>query len=323
MNLSEIKSKLHISKNRKLIVAAAAVVIAVVAIAFAIFAGNGGAEETYTTAKAEAVTMEQTLTAAGEIKAAASEDIEFSTSKTFRGMCVEEGDAVAEGQHLIKYSNGTYTDAPAAGIITKISAPDTGDAADDDNYLTIAYTDNMVLQISVPEDDISKVKKGDEAEIIVNADTSKTYTGKISSVKAMSSDLLSSAEESEETDETEGSSADADSAGNNERSYRQEASSTATYYTVKILVANDDTLKPGMSANCTITVSSRKSVLAVPVEAVRFDGEEQAYVNLAEGNEVTKKKVTTGESDAFYVEITEGLTSGDMVQIQKQEQTEK
>lgn len=116
-----------LSKYKKLLIAA--VVAAVVIMALLIARLPDSETVTYTEAKAGAVTMEQTLTAAGEIKAASSEEIEFSASKYFSGMCVEEGDAVREGQHLISYTDGTYTDAPDDGVVSSIDAPETGTAA--------------------------------------------------------------------------------------------------------------------------------------------------------------------------------------------------
>ena len=82
-----------------------------------------------------------------------------------------------------------------------------------------------------------------------------------------------------------------------------------------IELENDGTVKPGMSAGCTVTVSSRKDVLAVPIEAVYFDGS-QAYVNLISSDGVVKTNIETGQSDANYVEITDGLQKGDTVQIE-------
>ena len=246
-------------------------------------------------------------------------------------MCVEEGDAVREGQHLISYSDGTYTDAPDDGVVSSIDAPETGSVADDDNTVILDCTDQMVLEISVPEDEIGKVSKGDEAKVTVNADTGKAFNGTISSVKAMSASQMAQLEETDseaEEDDTDSAStsADADAAASGASgqtvgqgfggSTNGSSSSSTAYYTVDMTLTNDGTLKPGMSGNCTITISSRKSVLAVPIEAVQFDENDEAYVNLVNGSSVTKTSVTTGESDANYVEITDGLSNGDTVQIE-------
>ncbi|MBQ9061085.1 MAG: efflux RND transporter periplasmic adaptor subunit [Firmicutes bacterium] len=276
---------------------------------------------TYSDAKAGAQTIEQTLTAAGQVVAAETEEIEFSTSKTFSGMCVEEGDAVRKGQHLISYSDGTYTDAPDDGIVTAIDAPQTGSAAEEDQAITLACTDQLALEISVPEDEISKLAKGDEAKITVNADTSKTFNGTVASIRAISEDLMeddegSEEDESEETAKGGGASGIGSGASQaNQSSGGSMNSGGSTTYQAVLTLTNDGSLKPGMSASCTVTISHR-SVLAVPIEAVGFDENDQAYVELISGSSVTKTPVTTGESDANYVEITEGLSEGDQVRIQ-------
>ena len=313
--------KTNLSKHRKILIVAAVLAAAVIALVIARLPDSETV--TYQEAKAGAVTMEQTLTAAGEIKAASTEDIEFSTSKYFAGMCVEEGDAVREGQHLISYTDGTYTDAPDNGVVSAISAPETGSVADDDDAVTLAYTDELVLEISVPEDEISKVSKGDEAKVTVNADTSKTFNGTISSVKAMSSDLLSSVSSDDDADDdTENEEVSSGASGSETQGFggsmggSSSSGSSTAYYTVDITLINDGTLKTGMSGNCTITISSRKSVLAVPIEAVYFDDDDTAYVEVVDGSSVTKTAVTTGESDANYVEITDGLSDGDTVRIE-------
>ncbi|MBQ9015896.1 MAG: HlyD family efflux transporter periplasmic adaptor subunit [Firmicutes bacterium] len=295
---------------KKRIIAASAVAAAV-AVALAFTHLPRAEAVTYTDAEASAYTMEQTLTAAGQIRAASTEEIAFSTSKTFAGMCVEEGDAVRQGQHLISYSDGTYEDAPANGVISDIDAPQTGSVAEEDNTLTLSETDELILEISVPEDEIGKLAKGDEAKITVNADSSKTFNGTITSIKALSADLLDEAEtDSTEDGEASGAGGESSASGG----FDDSGGSTA-YYAASLELINDGTLKPGMSASCTVTISHR-SVLAVPIEAVQFDEDDAPYVETVSGSGVEKTSVTIGESDANYVEITEGLSEGDQVRIE-------
>ena len=299
---------------RKVILAAAIMAVAAAA-SFGIAHLPRAEAVTYTDAKAGTQTIEQTLTAAGQIKAAETEEIEFSDSKTFSGMCVEDGDSVREGQHLISYSDGTYTDAPEDGIVTAIDPPQTGSVADDGQTLTLACTDQLALEISVPEDEISKLAEGDEAKIAVNADTGKTFNGTVTSIRAISEDLMESADQE---DETEGASepggSGASEPGGSGASAEEQSSGGSTTYQAVLTLTNDGSLKPGMSASCTVTISHR-SVLAVPVEAVQFDENDQPYVELVSGSSVTESPVGTGESDASYVEITEGLSEGDQVRI--------
>ncbi len=329
--LKDVKAKdiITILAKKKRIVVCAAACLALIVAAFGIPAISESESVIYEQVQAQKVKMEQTITAAGEVVAGSSEEIAFDTSSAYCGMCVEAGDSVRKGQHLISYSDGTYTDAPDNGVVTAINAPEAGDTADSDNMVSIDYTDTLILEISVPESEISKVSKGDAAKITVNADTSKTFNGTITSVKAITSDLLSSSTQTEsdsssETGSIESSENSAD-AETPQKSSQQtgmqtgagsSAAGITSNYSVSVKLINDGSLRLGMSANCTITVASRSNVLAVPVEAVLFDEDGKAYVNVCDGNELTKTFVTTGESDAQYVEITEGLSEDDTVQVE-------
>ena len=80
---------------------------------------------------------------------------------------------------------------------------------------------------------------------------------------------------------------------------------------------NDGAILQGMSAICTITISEKKGVTAVPIESVMFDGEGKAYVAVVDGDETKQVYVTTGDSDADYVEITSGLEGSETVRIER------
>lgn len=74
------------------------------------------------------------------------------------------------------------------------------------------------------------------------------------------------------------------------------------------------TLKQGLSASVTITIQEKKNVLVVPIRAVTTAGG-KSTVQVIE-NSVTKTvDVTTGLSDASNIEITSGLTAGQIVVV--------
>ena len=351
---------MKINFTRKKVIAGASILAAVILTVVILISQTGKDEDTteYENQKVSTVNMEQTLTAAGEVAAAETEDIEFSTSKTFKTMCVEENETVVKGQHMIMYSNGTYEDAPADGVVTSIKAPETGSVADSSNVLTFGKTGNLSLDITVPEDEISEISKGDKATIVVNSDTSKTFYGTITGKKAMSTTLIS--EKTSSSTDNSGTSSDSDSSGDSSSSSSGSSGSTSSgssgstssgssgstssgssgssssgssssggsdpfgsesstaYYTVSMNFKNDGTIETGMSASCTITISDRSNVLAVPVEAIYYDKNNKPYVKIADGSSVEKRSVEIGESDANNVEITKGLKKGDIIQVPKQ-----
>ena len=159
------------------------------------------------------------------------------------------------------------------------------------------------LDITVPESEINQLSKGGTATIIINADTSKTYEGTIVSTRAISTTLLSS---------DSGSTSSTGSSGGNSN-----VKNAASYYSVSLEFENDGSIRRGMSAVCTVVLSHKEDVMAVPVEAVQYDGD-QAYVLVVSGDETEKKNVTIGISDADHVEITEGLDGDETVRIERQ-----
>lgn len=284
---------------------------------------DSAAQVSYENVAVSSRTIDRTLTGAGEITYADTETVSFSTSKTFTALCVETQDAVSEGQKLAKYSDGSYLTADCDGVVSAISAPATGTVATSSNSITVCPTDSVVLDITVPQDEVSLVAKGDEADIIVNADTGTAYAGAITYIggAAQSSLGSSSTEDSSSSDSTEASSGDSagsstpEASGGNSSSDSSGSDSTS-YFEVIITVANDGKLKLGMSASCTIMLESKADVIAVPIAAVFFDGDSR-YVNVVGSDgSVTKTTVETGISDANYVEVTAGLNGNETVQVE-------
>ncbi len=280
---------------------------------------------TYETVTVTTTTIDKTLTAAGEITYGDTETVSFSTSKTFQATCVERNDAVAAGQKLAKYSNGTYLTADCNGVIAEINAPETGTTATSSHYITIYPTDEVILDITVPQDEINLVAKGNEVEIVVNAATNTVYEGMITRLSGAASGSLSSDAAAETTENSAADGEAAASAEGGAGTSGEGSGSTGTstdsggtaYFEVVIGVANDGNLKLGMSANCTIMLESKEDVIAVPVEAVYFNAADRYVYLVGEDGSVTKQTVETGISDAHYVEITAGLSGDETVRVEK------
>lgn len=76
-----------------------------------------------------------------------------------------------------------------------------------------------------------------------------------------------------------------------------------------------DGVRPGISANVTVTVDSVKGCVAVPVSAVFVDSADRiVYVRNTEG-EWEPRKVKVGLSDAGWSQIKEGVAVGDVVSL--------
>lgn len=89
-------------------------------------------------------------------------------------------------------------------------------------------------------------------------------------------------------------------------------------YKIKLQFTTDDErIRPGMTANITISTDQRNGVLAVsPKALVRKNG--KAYVMVQSGKEVKEQEVVTGAvSFDGMIEIVSGLRDGDTIVIKK------
>lgn len=83
-----------------------------------------------------------------------------------------------------------------------------------------------------------------------------------------------------------------------------------TYYRVNVYFGeNGKKVRPGMSADLEILISSKDDVLKIPEIAVYEKGGKK-FVKLFEDGSVSEQEVETGISDGEFVEITEGLSEG-------------
>ena len=86
-------------------------------------------------------------------------------------------------------------------------------------------------------------------------------------------------------------------------------------FPTQVSFAAGDGVRPGISANVTVTVDSVKGCVAVPVSAVFVDGADRlVYVRGADG-EWEARKVKVGLSDAGWSQVKEGVEAGAAVSL--------
>lgn len=223
--------------------------------------------------------IKKTLTNSGEIKSENTEKLSLSTSYYFETMCVEEDDIVKEGENILKYTNGTYLTAPYDLVISSISVPETSTKATSSNYIEVQDLKNLVISMQVNESEIANISLDQNVEISLTADTSKTYTGKITKIDGIGT-----------------------------------YSSSGTTFPVEVSLENDGNIKIGMSVSCTINIEELKDVLAVPINGVQINGNKK-YVLVVENGETKEVDIETGLSNDEYVEVKSGLTGGETIQV--------
>ena len=224
-------------------------------------------------------TIQKTLTSSGEIKSSNTEKLEISTTYTFETMCVEADDTVKEGENLLKYTNGTYLTAPYDLVVSSYSVPETKNKATSSNYIEVQNLKELIIELSINENEISNIHLDQEVEITLTADANKTYTGKITKIDPIGS-----------------------------------YASSGTTFPVQVSLENDGNIKIGMSVSCTIYIEELTDVLAVPINGVQINGDRR-YVIVVENGETKEVDITTGVSNDEYVQVLSGLSGGETIQV--------
>ncbi|ATY09240.1 RND transporter [Amycolatopsis sp. AA4] len=145
-------------------------------------------------------------------------------------------------------------------------------------FIDITDMGSLVVNTSVAEIDVSKVKTGQKATVTLNATPDQPLQATVSSI-----DLTPT------------------------------TSSNVVSYGAKLALTNPPTgLRPGQSASVVITVAEADGVLSVPAAAVRTSGTTNVVTVEQNGQQVSRQ-VEVGVRGESTVEIKSGLNEGDSV----------
>lgn len=172
----------------------------------------------------------------------------------------------------------TILRAPVSGVITARNY-DRGDMFSMGNPIYVVEQITPVkLLVGITEADYTKIKKGDEVSITVDALPGRTFTGKVN------------------------------------RLYPTMDASSHTF-TTEIIVANGDrALRPGMYAKVSILFGVNHSVVISDDAFVKMQGtgSKAAYILQSDGT-VKMSVVKLGRHFDSYYEVLEGIEDGDVV----------
>jgi macrolide-specific efflux system membrane fusion protein len=168
--------------------------------------------------------------------------------------------------------------APADGIVTVINVTVGADAPTADAIDLAATT--FQVTANVVESDVSTLQVGQAATVTVAA-IDADLTGTVSSIAPVAESSTSGG--------------------------------VVSYAAVVALDAPPATLKPGMTADVTITTASATGVLAVPAAAIRGTSDDYTVLVMNATGTPTARPVTVGLMTSSLVEIKSGLNEGDVV----------
>ncbi|MBI1829940.1 MAG: efflux RND transporter periplasmic adaptor subunit [Planctomycetes bacterium] len=149
--------------------------------------------------------------------------------------------------------------------------------------MVIADLSKMAVQTRIHESMIAKVRVGQKAAIRVDAFPGKAYTGAVAEIATVPDDFPPGSPDY-----------------------------VKVYRVLVTIDGENKTLKPGMSAETSISVGEAANALRLPASAV-LGTAKQRYCYVVVKNELHVRKVTIGLSDGKLVEIRTGLSEIDLV----------
>ncbi|WP_240371549.1 efflux RND transporter periplasmic adaptor subunit [Anoxybacteroides rupiense] len=265
-------------------------IVAIVVIGGGVWIWSMGKKDTVVaqtpTASVQKGKLEVKVSGNGTIQPVTSEDLKAKANKEVDEVLVSEGEKVTEGQELITFTDGSDPiTAPAAGTVTSVAVEPGQRVTIGQVVAHLTNYDDLQVTVQIDELDILKIKAGQTASVKINAFPNTTYSGKVTSIA------------------NEGT-----------------VSNGVSTFDVTVHLDKSTNVKVGMTAEASILVESKDNVLYVPIEAVNtINGQKFVVVtdpSSSENGEATRRQIIkTGINNEDYVEITEGLEEGEIVQL--------
>ncbi len=178
--------------------------------------------------------------------------------------------------------NNAFIKSPINGVITAVNV-NPGELASPGSptpVVTVVSLDKVVVKATVTEEQINKLKQGQEVPVLVGAVSAGPLKGIISNI-ALAADPNSKA------------------------------------YPIKVQLDNpEQLLKPGMFAEVQLKSNQQETLLAPRQAVVKTSGADKVWV-VADGK-AASREVTAGSSDGEKIQITGGLTEGEQIVISGQ-----
>lgn len=166
------------------------------------------------------------------------------------------------------------------GVITSLNVTEGGMVSAGMAVCEIADMSKMKIKIKIDEYDILGVEEGKDISIYIDS-IEKTYEGKISKI-----------------------------------SKKATTANGVSYFESEVEFVADESVRMGMTVEVKLISNEAYGVPSITMDALRYEKDNTAYVYVrnAEGESV-KKPVTVGITDGNYVEIKEGLATGDVILV--------
>jgi macrolide-specific efflux system membrane fusion protein len=174
--------------------------------------------------------------------------------------------------------------SPISGVIASVSTQE-GETVSASlaapTFVSIIDLRRLEVQVYVDETDIGKIKVGQEASFTVDTYPDTDFKGTVTAIypKAVIQDNV-----------------------------------VNYIVTAEITDSQGKLLRPEMTTNVTISLETRKNVLAVPTNAITRERGDR-YVTVIEGEKRIQRKVKAGWKDNGFTEIISGLKEGETILV--------
>jgi len=176
--------------------------------------------------------------------------------------------------------------APSNGIVGKRNIePGMSSLSISGSPIELIEIQDVYVKIAVPENEISKLKKGQQARFQVSALDNKFFAGEVTNLSPV-------------------------------------ADAISRTYEVKILVKNQTLeLKPGMVCDVNVSPNGVKNCLLIPYQSVSKDENEKAFVFVVNktSKQVQKQIIETGNYSGNSIEVRSGLSLGQTIVVEGKE----
>ena len=236
------------------------------------------ATTTYNSYTARIGTISNALSFSGSVQVQNNETITSSGVATVRQVYVSEGDRVTRDQRLMRLSDGTTVKASFDGEVNQLNVAAGDEVNANASLIQIVDFENMQVSMRVDEYAITELSVGQACQISITA-LGKTFDSEIASINRISS-----------------------------------GGGSTAYYTVTAKLAASGGVLPGMAATVTIPQEEAVDSVILNRDALSFAQDNSAYVLMQDENQTMQQvPVTLGVDNDNYVEITSGLSDGDVV----------
>lgn len=184
--------------------------------------------------------------------------------------------------------------APMDGVVTAVGIED-GDTYSGGEMFEISDCTNLQVSTTVSEYDIAKVKKGLKVVILTDATEDTELEGTITYVAVTTGSTLDSGSSSGNT------------GSNTSMSTGTSSSSSTSGYEVRIQIKdNNEKIRIGMTAKCSIVLEEAADVYAVPYDAIHTNSNGANVIYVKDSASGTRKEVTVtkGMESDYYVEVS-------------------